>query len=159
MRKFHITYACYKAYVRFWQKNNFADSSIVWVKISNFHPDVDGVSLQQHLLLNKVIKFIFDFFLLSFKICFYTCAAIFQQIWRMELWDSTVGAVLLWQSAVSKSGKLSWALCNKCCTIGSVQFLHGLLYIVGQNDFIATIKSDVNVLERNIVLSALCQLS
>ena len=32
------------------QKNNFADSSVVRVKILRFHPFIDGVSLQQHLL-------------------------------------------------------------------------------------------------------------
>ena len=33
-------------------KNNFADSSIMRKQISRFHP-VDGVSLKQHLLLQK----------------------------------------------------------------------------------------------------------
>ena len=32
------------------RKTKFADSSIVRVKISRFHPAGDGVSLQQHLL-------------------------------------------------------------------------------------------------------------
>ena len=56
MRAFHTTYACMKC-LRTGRKINFANSSTVWVKISWFpgwfNPVVDGISLQQHVLLVK----------------------------------------------------------------------------------------------------------
>ena len=43
------TYVCYKC-MHYWQKHNIADSRIVGVKISQFHPVASDVSVQQHLL-------------------------------------------------------------------------------------------------------------